>query len=211
MKSRFHPATVLLAWGTLAVGVQFLPLTGLLLATSVFLLMALVLAGSRTRLFLKRSRWLLLSIVVLFVVATPGERLSGWPGDLGLSVDGIQQATEHLCRLLLLICSLALLHERLGTQGFLVGMYCLLAPLRNWKNLRERIVVRLMLVLAYVETSPRSAWRDLLQPPTRASDEPVDPPRDEETLSLPVPDMRWADWSVVLLTIGIFLALWTGV
>lgn len=160
---------------------------------AVFLLpLCLLSARRRTRQLVRRTRWLLLSIMVLFALATPGQRLSGSLGDLGLTVDGLLLATEHAIRLLLLLATLAVVHERLGTAGFMAGLHWLLAPLAGWRTLRERIVVRLMLVLDYVETAPLGDWRAWL----------VADMAGPNRLHLAVRRARLADWAMIALLLG---------
>lgn len=155
-----HPATLLVAW---AVFVFLLPLAPLpLLPVLLALALATALtARRRTLTLLRRARWLLLSIAVLFAFATPGLSVPGWPGQIGMTQDGLLAAGEHLSRLLILLTTLAVVHERLQTAGLLTGLYTLMAPLRPaW---RERIVVRLMLVIEFIEHGDgRAGWRHWL-------------------------------------------------
>lgn len=174
-------------------------LTAIGLAWMAILLLPLSLVGARQRTgsLLRRARWLLLSIVVMFALATPGERLPGIGGDAGITYDGILLAAEHFLRLVLLLATLALLHERLGNAGLIGGLYWLLSPLSRGRKLRERIVVRLMLVLDYVEAGPAEGWRGWLR---RDVPGPV-------SLSLSVVQAGWAD-RLLLLLVGVSLAAW---
>ncbi len=179
------------------ISLQPLATTALAAAAAVLLPLAFLFARRRTLLLLRRARWLLLSIAVLFALATPGQRLPGMAGDLGLTQDGLLLAAEHVLRLILLLASLAVLHERLGTAGMMAGLYWLLAPLSLWRTMRERIVVRLMLVLDHVENAPGGNWRDWLRADVSGPD----------SLSLSVASMRLADWLVLLLVSAAVLAL----
>lgn len=158
----FHPATLLLGWGVFVALVQ--PLTDVALAwfAVVTLPIAGIVAPRRAWFLFHRTRWLLLSIALMFLLATPGQRLPGALGDMGVTLDGVSLALEHILRLLLLLASLAIVHERLGTIGMMAGLHWLLAPLAHWRTLRERIVVRLMLVLDHVESAPATSWREWL-------------------------------------------------
>lgn len=137
-------------------------MTGLAVASLLLLPLALRVAGRPTRKLLSRTRWLLLTIAILFAFATPGERLPTLAGDVGMTWDGVHQGIEHVLRLLLLLAGLALLHRTLGTDGIMTGLHWLLAPLARWRDLRQRIVVRLMLVLDQVENTPGD-WRGWLR------------------------------------------------
>lgn len=185
----FHPATLLFAWGIFVALLQ--PLGAPMLGWIALIVapLAWVTARRRTAMLIRRTRWLFLSIALLFALATPGQRLPGSAGDIGITHDGLLLAAEHILRLALLLASLAAVHERLGTPGMMAGLHWLLAPIARWRTLRERIVVRLMLVLDYVENAPAATWRDWLDR------DPGGPDR----LSLAVGSLRAADWTVLAL------------
>ncbi|HEX8961358.1 MAG TPA: hypothetical protein VF801_00035 [Rhodocyclaceae bacterium] len=191
----FHPATLLLAWAAFAFALAYLPLGVLGWLLAPVMLLALAFARQRTRMLLRRTRWLLLSIAVLFAFATPGLLVPGPLGRLGLTQDGLALAGEHVARLLLLLTSLALLHERLGTQGFVGGLYWLLAPLSRWTGLRERIVVRLMLVVEFVEHDRSGNWKHW-----------IDEADDSGPASLPL-DVRRARWRDRIAVAAVLCAL----
>lgn len=173
----------------MVVALQPLPPSGLAWAALVALPAPLMLAATRTYILMRRARWLLLSIAALFVLGTPGERVPGALGDLGITYDGLLLAAEHILRLVLLLASLALLHEHLGTGGMMAGLHWLLAPLANWRALRQRIVVRMMLVLDYVETAPAGNWHHWL-----SADVP-----GPDSVELPVASIGAFDWGVLAL------------
>jgi hypothetical protein len=155
-----HPAAVLVLWGSFAFALQWAS-SAVAMAAAVFSLLAsLRFAPRRTRNLLYRSRWLLLSLAALFLFFTPGEYLPGVAGSAGVTREGLNSAGTHLGRLVALLTSLALLHERIGTPGLLSGLYVLLGGL----GIREKTVVRLMLVLDQVERKEKADWRGWLVP-----------------------------------------------
>jgi hypothetical protein len=156
----WHPASLLLSWFGLVLVLQQLSLFPLMILLLACLLLAAINAPERSRSLLWRSRWLLLSLAILFLFATPGEYLPGVWGEIGLTYEGLRQCGEYLGRLLAMLASLALLHQTLGTQGLLAGFYCLLGPLPG----RKTTVVRLMLVLEFVEQKRQTHWREWLMP-----------------------------------------------
>jgi hypothetical protein len=181
----FHPASLLLSWMAYALFLQWVPLPYLLALAALALILASAFAPLRSRNLLWRSRWLLFSLAVFFLFFTPGEFLPGVAGYMGVSYDGLAQAGEHLGRLLALLAGLAILHERIGTDGILTGLYWLLRPFR-W---RETTVVRLILVLEYVEQRGRIGWREWL-----ASGDGVATDQDGRTcISLAMPELQAKD------------------
>ncbi len=197
----WHPVSLLLAWLAFVLVLQWLPVSLLLGIAVASLVLALTLAFERTRNLLLRSRWLLMSLVVLFLFLTPGEYLPGLGGDLGLTYEGLWHAGAHLCRLIALLASLALLHEKIGTSGLLAGLYCLLGPFA-W---REATVVRLMLVLEYVEQKQTAGWREWLKD-GRMQEIPVSP----EGYRLSLPSLHLRDKLLIggLLTAVLGLLMW---
>lgn len=179
-----HPATLLVLWAGCALALPLLPLNASLATAAVALAASLAFARRRSVVLLRRSRWLLLSIALLFAFGTPGLSVPGWPGRIGLTQDGLLLAAEHLSRLVILLTTLALLHERLQTAGLLTGLHALLGLLRS-EALRERIAVRLMLVIEFIEgRDARAGWRHWLD------DDDCGPDR----LTLAVRRLAWPDW-----------------
>lgn len=188
MTTIFHPAAILLAWAGLAFVLPFLSLAHLSLLVLLAVLPAFRWAPRRTRMLLWRSRWLLLSIALMFAFATPGLLMPGLPGQLGMTQDGLKLGAEHLATLLLLMLTLAPIHEVLGTSGFVAGIHWLLLPLAPWRGLREKIVVRLMLVVQFVEVGvPSESWHQWLDGGDSGP----------ESLTMVVRRPRWGDWLLV--------------
>lgn len=162
-----HPASQLLIWLLLIILLQSLQLPALLVCALVlfpFIGHKAPLRQRFARLF-KRIRWLLLSIAILFVFATPGQPLPaaglffGQTLDisrLGMTREGLELASVHSLRLILLLGLLAWLLEHLSTTALISGLYVLLGPWswlagKTGARLRNQMVVRLRLVLDYVE------------------------------------------------------------
>lgn len=188
-----HPATLLLIWLVFAVSLQWLPVLWLIGLAVACVCAALLMATERSINLLHRSRWLLISLAVLYFFATPGEYLPGIFGDIGLTYEGVQQGGELIGRLLAMLASLAILHQAVGTQGLLIGFHGLLRPF-PW---REATVVRLMLVLDYVEQKHQVGWQEWLVPNVQ-SHGPL-----PDRLALAMPRFRWRDGLLVLLVAGV--------
>lgn len=148
-----HPIVRLIFWGVTIVLVQFLPLVALTIATGVALLCGGIFSPHRLAVLLKRTRWLLISLVLLFALGTPGIFVFPSLGSLGPTREGLLFGLEHLLRLLFLVATLAILLQSTGVDGLVSGLYGMIRPL-SWLGLdRARIAVRLLLVLQYVEES----------------------------------------------------------
>lgn len=155
-----NPASLLLAWLALALAMQWLPLPALLGAAAVVLPAVGLSARGRFLILLRRARWLLLSLALLFALATPGAELPGMAGMLGLTYEGVLLAATHVVRLTLLLALLALLLERLGIPALVAGLYLLLQPFGDSRATR-RLALRLLLVLEYVENGGKTEHKPL--------------------------------------------------
>ncbi|HQR04952.1 MAG TPA: CbiQ family ECF transporter T component [Rhodocyclaceae bacterium] len=171
----------------------------LLLLTLVSLLAARWCAGAILRALLRRCRWLLLSMVVLFLWMTPGLRLPDPLGALGWTREGLMAGAEHIGRLLLVLALLALLLSRLAHEGIVAALYLLLAPLTMAGVDRRRLAVRMLLALEYVAAA-RSDWKEVFHDTGGYG--------ADDNLVLYFQPMAWYD--VALLT-GIVAAVGWGV
>jgi len=186
--SSLHPTTRLAVWLLLLLAVQCLD--GWLLAAAFA---ALPLLG-RTVLrrggrLAWRARWLLASLFIIFAWGVAGEPL--WHGMAAPTREGLSEAMTHLGRLLLVLVAVAAFFEALPLPELLTATHRLLQPLRRYGFDPDRGVVRLMLVLRYVETLPRPRdWRTLLDAPAAGISEVVE---------LNDHPLRWSDYLVMLV------------
>lgn len=146
--ARPHPASLILLWLALLVASASRGGWLLLLVTLTLVLAARALAVSHLYRLLRRSRWLLLTLFVLFTWMTPGTPLPWLPG---ISREGLQLAAEHALRLVLALAALALVLRVLSPVALVTGIRSLLAPLVVFGLPRDRIAVRLALTLEEVE------------------------------------------------------------
>ena len=156
-----HPGAVVLTWLFSTVTLQFLGAHALGLATLALLLSGKGVVGRWAR-QVRRARWLLLTLALVFAFGTPGEAVFpvAWaPTDAGVEAAGL-----HGFRLVVLLGLLALLFELLDRRGLIVGLGSIAAPLRFVGLPVEPAVVRLALVFEYLETQPdKGSWRSILQ------------------------------------------------
>jgi energy-coupling factor transport system permease protein len=182
-----HPASILAAW--LALLVLVATVTGvhaMFLAASLTLI-ALVRAKSRYLQLLKRSRWLLLTLLLTFAFMTPGVYINAF---FGATWDGLRLAAESVARLICTLASLAVVLEAVPSLRLVVGMRALLAPLEfasGLRGLRDRIAVRLILTLQAIESAHA-------------------PVIETDTLALPQIPFRAADSLVGCLAAGLLVA-----
>lgn len=197
-----HPAVQILLWVLLAVLTQHATDLTLVLLALIVQGAALALGADQFMRLLRRTRWIMLTLLLIYAYVTPGAGV--WPqwGIWSPTREGLLDGAYQLMRLLAVLAGLALLLTLLHRERLMAGLYVLLYPL-CWLGVpRERIAVRLALTLDLAETAMRdtaSDWRSTLQwalrPPTATS----------RTLQLHVPPLCGAD---VLALCGAGLLLW---
>jgi hypothetical protein len=146
---------------------------------------------------LRRIRFLLLAIVILFGFFTPGELW--WPGlaSFSPSHEGSLLALTHAGRLLGVVALVTLLLHQLPVPYLLTGLCQLARPLAWFGIEPERLAVRLHLVMAYVEAQPQHDWRAWLEPDSAANlDYPI----------VMLPDYPWRYHDSLLLA-GLFCGI----
>ena len=185
-----HPSCALIVWLAAVLSVQFAGYSGLLaLGCLPFALVPGALA--RCVVYVRRAKWLLLTLWLVLAYNTPGEAWldSPWMP----TYEGMIEANRQAARLLVMLAWLAWLFVRLEREGMVAGLWGLLLPLRQWGVEVERLVVRLSLVLDNLQTpQARGAWRQML-----AADTPV--ARGAESLQLANPPWLARDTATVFI------------
>lgn len=194
-----HPSCVLIVWLAAVLGVQFVGYAGLaLLLLGVLLLVPAALFGWLA--YVRRARWLLLTLWLILAYNTPGEALQDflWAP----TYEGIAGANMQAARLVAMLACLAWLFVSLRSDGMVSGLWCLLRPFRAVGLDTERLVVRLSLVLENLHTlQEKGAWRRML---TVDASQPVGP----EVLCLDVLPWSARDTQMLLVaTIGLMGAV----
>jgi len=190
-----HPSTALIAWLAAVLASQFLGYAGLgLLAVGI--LIALPAAAGTWLKYVRRARWLLVTLWLILAYNTPGE---AWRDQVWApTYEGVAEANLQAVRLLVMLACLAWLFCRLGRDGLVSALWGLLQPLHMRGADTRALVVRLSLVLDNLQEPPeKGAWRKVL---ASGGDFAVGP--DSLTLSLP----RWqlTDSLTVLAVAGVF-------
>jgi energy-coupling factor transport system permease protein len=163
---KFHPAAQILTWCLLVAIMQFLTLENLLVAAGFVLLFALLLSAHKLMQLLRRTRWIMLSLLLIYAYSTPGQPLLDALGMFSPSREGLSDGVLQLTRLLTALAGLAILLDRLHRQQLIAGLYTLFAPLQLIGVSRERVAVRLALTLHYAEVAmlrETHTWQDNLR------------------------------------------------
>lgn len=144
-----HPLIRLVSFVVFAAFVAVGTALQLLFATT--LLGTIYLASSGVQIkrawpLLRRMRWLLLSLLGVYLWFTPGLPLLPALGSTP-TIEGIEEGLQRIVSLLLLALAASLLMQSTAREPLLAALYSLLTPLR-WLGVNpERIAVRITLTL----------------------------------------------------------------
>lgn len=122
-----------------------------LATVACILLLAAFIKHQNFLLVLVRVRWLLLSIILVYAFATPGELLPLFPLYAAPSYEGLMLGLTQLCRILIALAALHLLLSGSSKQALIAGLYMWLLPLKCLGLNVKLFAARLMLTLHYVE------------------------------------------------------------
>jgi energy-coupling factor transporter transmembrane protein EcfT len=157
-----HPAVSILSWLIYALAVEWASESVLVLIT---VLTAIVYGTQRDAVpaflrLLRRSRWLLLSLGLLYAWTVNGVWI--WPalGGLSPTLEGLTMGGERILRLMLLLAALALLLHRLSSGDLVYGLYLLTKPFAKIGFDRRAFAVRLALAMEWARSRDTvKKWR----------------------------------------------------
>lgn len=158
-----HSGSVILIWIAGVASVQVLTSWPLLLVLGACAIAAALLAPARSRRLVRRVRFLLLAIAILFAGFTPGEAVLVDFPSFSPSREGLVLAMVHSARLFTVVLCVAILIERLPIPRLVGGLFALMRPLQSLGFPAGRVAVRLLLVLHYAESGAPRDWKTWLQ------------------------------------------------
>ncbi len=199
---KFHPAAWILAWCLLVAAMQIMPLLSLLCTASLILLLAVLWSVKKFIKLIRRTRWVIVSLLLVYAYSTHGEALITWMGAFSPSREGVLDGVLQLTRLLAALAGLAILLDKLDRLQLIAGLYALFAPLQWLGFSRERLAVRLALTLQYAEQAMLRnsiSWQDTLNRLPETQSEIT------EQIELPLYRFTFGD---ALLIVSALLILW---
>lgn len=145
-----HPVVGIVSFVVFAAALSFgaapqLALGAVLLAVFTLLSGVSVSAGLR---MVWRLRWLLVSILVVYLWFTPGAPLvAGWEAAWLPTREGLLGGAVRVGVLVLIVLAVAVLGERIPRERLLGALYWMSTPLAPLGLARERLLLRLILTL----------------------------------------------------------------
>lgn len=194
-----HPSIKILSVVMLAIAVN---LAGYPMLLLIACMLAVFLVRYKARIFwkmLRRVRWILASLVLIYAFSTPGEyvALGNWlsePWILAPTYEGLSTGAMQFARLCIMLAGLSLLLATSSREDLIVGFYLLLRPLSRMGLSAERFAARLWLTLDYVEQSSlQRDGRNLLE--RLASGMAAPPVSATQHIELVAPRLGWRDFA----------------
>lgn len=148
-----HPAVLIFLWVCITIAMQSLQTDALLFAGLPLLIVAYAISAAHLLMLLRRTRWIILSLLLIYAYATPGEAVWVSLAQFSPTHEGLMDGVLQLCRLLFVLAGLSILLGLLPQQQLVGGLYTLGYPLRYVGLSRERVAVRLALTLHYAESA----------------------------------------------------------
>ena len=167
-----HPASLILIWLAFAFCVPWLQPAELSAIVLLFSLPLLLRYSAQYLKLLRRSRWLLISLVLVYAFVTPGAAAVAVLGAYSPSREGLLSGGLQALRLISLLATLALLLATTSRERILAGLYFLLRPFVLIGVDVDRVAARIWLTLYYVEKAEKAEkagssrtgeWRERLQ------------------------------------------------
>ncbi len=168
-----HSGLLIMLWLIGVAVLQVLDYELLLAAVGFCAVAAVIYAPRRCWRLLKRIRFILIAIVVLFAGFTPGEVvLVDWPR-LSPSREGIELALEHVGRVMAVVFCVAMLMEHLPPARLVGAIHALLRPFERIGFPAARVAVRTLLVLRLVDAELPRSWQTWLRDDSNDLHDPI--------------------------------------
>ncbi len=201
-----HPASLILIWLAFAFCVPWLRPAELSAIVFVLSLPLLLRHSAQYLKLLRRSRWLLISLILVYAFVTPGVPAVAALGAYSPSREGLLSGGIQALRLISFLAALALLLAATSRDRILVGLYFLLRPFALIGVDIDRVAARIWLTLHYAEQAgPRRSgeWRERLQAALHGSE------HEMTSIKLEIGRLSWSDYAALLcavLVLGLLLA-----
>ncbi|MES2366687.1 MAG: CbiQ family ECF transporter T component [Pseudomonadota bacterium] len=153
IRCKLHPATAIVLWLFFVVWLEFVQPVMLIVAALGLMPWLRGVTLNQFLRYLRRTRWLLLTLLMIYAYTLPGENISAVLGSFSPSVQGLQYGILRLVRLILLLAALSILMIHTPRNDLLLGLFRILCPLQLLGVDAERIAVRLWLTLHYAEAA----------------------------------------------------------
>lgn len=162
-----HPLVKIYSLVVLAISLQFLKPYYLIILSLILLALVWCFCFTQFTRMVKRLRWLLLFMLVIYAFNTPGQFVNDWPFSISPTYEGIWHGLNQALKIIIMLLGITLLLFSVSREAFIGAIYQLLKPLAFIGIDRARFAVRLWLTLSYVESQPKIQNLTLLKDLTK--------------------------------------------
>lgn len=200
-----HPVTQIALWICLAILVQAVQTVVVPALAVILVLFAFKAHSKRLLTLLRRTRWVMISLLVIYTFMTPGTALWTLPYMPDPTREGLLDGLMQLSRLICVLAALSILLTSLSQSRLISGLYVFAYPLRYIGLSRERIAVRLGLTLQYAERAMEETAKDW-----RSSIEHALAPEDDHGsgFELTLQKLTWTDGILFAVVSVILVTVW---
>ncbi|MHB1291258.1 MAG: CbiQ family ECF transporter T component [Sulfuricella sp.] len=202
-----HPASLILIWLAFAFCVPWLRPVELSAIVFLFSLPLLLRHSAQYLRLLRRSRWLLISLILVYAFVTPGVAAVAVLGAYSPSREGLLSGGLQALRLLALLAALALLLATTSRDRILAGLYFLLRPFALIGVDIDRVAARIWLTLHYAEKAGQGEqrrpgeWRERLHAALHGSG------HEMTSIELEIGPLSRSDYAALLCATFVFWLL----
>lgn len=156
---------------------------------------------------LRRMRWLLLFMALVYAFNTPGEYMSQWPFDTAPTYEGIIAGLMQMARIGIMLAGVSLLMTTTTRDNLMTGFFLVLYPFKLIGLDPERLAVRLWLTLHYVDQSPKVNSISTFLTSLDEAHQNTETQGRPQSIRLESPAFSWKDMAAVLtmLITGFYL------
>ena len=151
-----HVIVKFLCLAQLAVLLSFIQTSQLIYLAGLFSMAAFSFSQAPFIHMLKRIKWLLIVLGIIYAFSTPGEYIHHWITPLRPTYEGVASGLTQMLNIIAMLAGLALLISTTTRSKLIGGIYQLLLPLKALRFNPEKFAIRTWLTMHYVETDPSS-------------------------------------------------------
>lgn len=137
---------------SLALALSFMQHNQLVILVCVLSCVAFIFSARVFTYSLRRVKWLLIILIIIYTFSTPGEYIQYWKMPLRPTYEGLVAGLSQMLNIVAILAGLALIMSSTQRAKLIGGLYQLLSPLKSLGVDAEKFAVRIWLTLHYAES-----------------------------------------------------------
>lgn len=156
---------------------------------------------------LRRVKWLLLILLMIYAFSTPGEYIQFFKLPLRPTYEGLIAGLTQTLTIVAMLASLTLVLSSTPRAKFIGGLYQLLSPLKHIGVRTEKFAVRIWLTLHYVESHQPIVDVNIFNLNHALNAHLMDHQSINHDITIDVDVLMWQDYLLMTLLIVLFLVV----